>query len=195
MKKVFTFIALAFIAFSSFASNDKDGVESSEVITLTARLNSTIALDMDNSDIVFEFNELNDFRNGLGGYEKAYQSTGTISATANWNLSFFAKKDFTHTSGNTMPLDNVGLSAKFTGKNSIADYSNQQPLKLSKQSRLILGYNGSTTNAGDASDNAFTIYWEMGTKKNDMNGTSIYDQNLKKGEYKTEVEFVASEVL
>ena len=200
MKKVFTLITLALISVVSFAADDQDpfipeGVEKSEVITLTARLHTTMSLDMDNEGIVFDFVTLDEYRNGLGAYEGNYASPGIIKSTANWDLSYRALANFTHTDGSTtMPLDNVGLTAKFTGKNKIKNYSDD-PLALSQKRTKILGHNGLDSNAGDETDNAFTIYWEMGTMKGDMNEESIFKQDLKKGEYNTVVEFIASEVL
>ena len=199
MKKVVLTIAAAIIAVTTFAmvnSNSQEGVEKSEVITLTAKLNTTMSLNLDNSPILFDFVTLDEFRKGLGKYEGEYSSKGTIRSTANWTLSYRATKAFTHTDGvTTMPLDNVGLSAKFTGKNQVTNYAEGTPLPLSESRTTIIGHNGHKSNAGDESDNAFTIFWEMGTTKGNMNNKSIFEQDLKKGEYNTNVEFVASEVL
>ena len=201
MKKVVLTIAALAFGIASFASahsnnNNVEGVEKSEVVTLTAKLNTTMSLDIDNSPVLFNFVTLDEFRKGMGKYEGEYSSKGTISSTANWNLSYRATGAFTHTDGvTTMPLDNVGLSAKFTGKNHVKNNATGTPLPLTESRTTILGHDGHQSNAGDETDNAFTIYWEMGTKKGNMNNKSIFEQDLKKGEYNTKVEFVASEVL
>ena len=171
-------------------------VEKSEVITLTAKLNTTMALSLDNSDITFEFTTLEDYKEGLGGYQGDYSSKGSVSSTANWKLSYKANEAFTHADGETaMPLDNVGLSADFTGKNKVENYAADAPLSLSSERKEIIGHNGRNSNAGDDDANSFVIYWEMGTGNGEMNKESIFEQDLKKGVYQTEVEFIATEVL
>ena len=171
-------------------------VEKSEVVTLTARLNTTMALTLDNSPITFEFNTLDEYKNGLGGIEGDYRSAGSVSSTSNWKLSYKANDAFTHADGETvMPLDNVGLSAAFTGSNKVSNKAADAPLALSSEKREIIGHDGNNSNAGDDEANSFVIYWEMGTAKGDMNSKSIFEQDLKKGEYQTQVEFIATEVL
>jgi hypothetical protein len=196
MKKLVYIIAAVLTV--SFANKVNAQVQTeAEVITLTANLETTMALSMDKSDITFNFVTLNEYKEGLGGYDnESYSSKGQISSTANWNLSYKAQDDFKHEDGKTiMPLDNVGLSAKFTGENKIKNYAEKNPLALSKEETIILGHNGSDSNAGDAVANNFVIFYEMGTKQSKMNNKSIFEQDLKKGSYSTKVEFVATEVL
>ena len=172
-------------------------VTPSEVITITANLNTTLSLTMDKSDVTFDFTTLEDFKSGLGGYEnEKYASTGQVSSTSNWKLSYKAQSEMTHKDGDAvMPLDNVGLSAKFTGKNTIQNNAEEAPLALSTKETVILGHDGKVSNAGDGEVNSFSIYWEMGTQNENMNQASIFTQDLKKGSYSTKVEFIATEVL
>jgi hypothetical protein len=196
MKKLVYIIAAVLTV--SFANKVNAQVQTdAEVITLTANLETTMALSMDKSDITFNFVTLNEYKEGLGGYDnEAYASSGKISSTANWNLSYKAQDEFKHEDGQTtMPLDNVGLSAKFTGSNKIKNFAEKNPLALSQEETVILGHNGKDSNAGDSEANNFTIFWEMGTKQAKMNNESIFKQDLKKGAYSTKVEFVATEVL
>ena len=192
MKKLVLIITVAFVAV--FSANAQ--VEKSEVITVTAKLNTTMALDLATDDIVFEFNTLDDYKNGLGGIEGDYASQGSVSSTSNWKLSYKANSAFTHADGiTTMPLDNVGLTAVFSGSNSVQNATAEKALPLSADRTEIIGHDGVNSNAGDYEDNSFIIYWEMGTKNGEMNNKSLFQQDLKKGVYNTEVEFIASEVL
>jgi len=196
MKK-FTYIIATLFAIT-FASNTNAQISTpAEVITLTADLQTTMSLNMNKSDVTFNFKELADYKDGLGGYENnTYASTGEVASTANWKLSFKAQGGFNHTDGKTsMPLNNVGLSAKFTGSNKIKNNAEKNPLALSTQETVILDHNGKDSNAGDNDVNSFTIFWEMGTKHGNMNDKSIFEQDLKKGAYSTQVEFIATEVL
>ena len=193
MKTLRTLIAIVLVAVVGTVSAQVQ--EDSQTINLTANLKTTIALNM-SGDIVFDFVTLDDYKNGLGSYEGAYVSTGSVSSTNNWNLYFKATKDFKHSNGtDVMPLNNVGLTAKFEGSNSIENYADNSTLALSKSEQVILGHDGSNMNAGDHDTNEFKIYWEMGTKGNAMNSESIFEQDLKKGTYTTEVEFTAREIL
>ena len=196
MKKLIYIIA-AVLTISFTTKLNAQVVTPAEVITLTANLNTTLALTMDKSDVTFDFTTLNEYKEGLGGYENAtYASEGKVSSTANWKLSFKAQSEMTHKDGDAvMPLDNVGLSAKFTGKNKIKNNAEKAPLALSTKETVILGHDGKNSNAGDTDVNSFTIYWEMGTQNAKMNQESIFTQDLKKGSYSTKVEFIATEVL
>eukprot|EP00792_Barthelona_sp_PAP020_P001401 TRINITY_DN1221_c0_g2_i1.p1 TRINITY_DN1221_c0_g2~~TRINITY_DN1221_c0_g2_i1.p1 ORF type:complete len:197 (+),score=2.92 TRINITY_DN1221_c0_g2_i1:40-630(+) len=196
MKTLRTLIAVVLVAVVGMSASAQVARQDAKTINLTANLNTTIALTLDESDIVFDFNTLADYKNGLGSYDGKYASTGSVSSTNNWNLFFRATKDFKH-SNNTdvMPLNNVGLTAKWRGTNAIVNKADKQTLALSKKETMILGHSNDGMNAGDHDTNGFTIYWEMGTKGNGMNGKSIFEQDLKKGTYNTQVEFTAREIL
>ncbi|MDP4272462.1 MAG: hypothetical protein Q8909_20430 [Bacteroidota bacterium] len=199
MKKlVLSIAAIALASFGSFAQKVGDGktpVSDSQVITLTANLKTTLALQLDTKGITFDFVSLGDYKNGLGS-DGSYTSKGAVSSTSNWNLSAKAVSDFKHSDGTTiMPLNNVGLSVAYTGTKPIKNNTAAAPLALANTERILIGHNGTNPNAGDFSDNGFTVKWEMGTKRGDMNGTSLFDQDLKKGTYTTQVQFIATEVM
>ncbi|TKG94179.1 hypothetical protein EYV94_12900 [Puteibacter caeruleilacunae] len=194
MKTLRTLIAVVLVAVVGTASAQV-AQQDQQTINLTANLNTTIALNL-SGDIVFDFNTLDDYKNGLGTYEGSYVSTGSVSSTNNWNLYFKATKDFKHSNDkDVMPLDNVGLTAKFTGTNEIENYADKKTIALSKSEQVILGHDGSNMNAGDHDTNGFNIYWEMGTQGKGMIKKSIFEQDLKKGTYTTEVQFTAREIL
>jgi len=195
MLKVTILITTVLLIFSLTTATAQVKEESTKTVTLTANLNTTISLQLNNTDIVFDFTTLEHYKKGLGKKAGAYKTTGAVSSTANWKLSFKAQGDFNHADGGVMPLNNVGLSAKFTGSNTIENNAENNPLALSTEETVILGHNGHDSNAGDIHANSFTIFWEMGTKRGKMNKKSIFEQDLKKGAYSTKVEFIATEVL
>ena len=192
MKKVATILAVIFAV--AFTANTFAQATDNEVITITANLNTTMALTLDNSGIEFDFNTLEDYNNGLGGYGSAYASEGSVSSTANWKLGFVANDDFAHTDGTTtMPLNNLGVTVEWTGSNDVDVIAASKALDDAEE--LIIEHDGSNSNAGDDAANSFTIYWEMGTKAGNMNSQSIFEQDLKKGTYTVDVEFILTEVL
>ncbi|TKG94649.1 hypothetical protein EYV94_11935 [Puteibacter caeruleilacunae] len=196
MKTLRTLIAVVLVALVGTSVSAQVAKDDAKTINLTANLNTTIALKLDQSDIVFDFTTLEHYKNGLGQKGGEYSSTGSVSSTTNWVLTFVASKDFTHTNQkDKMDLANVGLTAEFQG-NPISNYTDNGPLALKKSNETtILGYNGKDMNAGDHDTNRFTIYWEMGTQRNTMKKESIFNQDLKKGSYNTDVKFTAREVL
>ena len=194
MKKVATIIAVVFAV--TFASNSFAQATDSEMITITANLNTTLALTLDNSAITFDFNTLDDYNNGLGGFESDYASEGSVSSTSNWKLGFKADDVFSHEDGSTtMPLDNLGVTVDFTGSNDIDNLADGSAKSLESSESVILEHDGSNSNAGNDNANSFIIYWEMGTQDGDMNSESIFEQDLKKGTYTVDVEFIVTEVL
>lgn len=192
MKKVTTILAVIFAV--AFSANTFAQATDNEVITITANLNTTMALTLDNSAIVFDFNTLDDYNNGLGGFESTYASEGSVSSTANWKLGFVASTDFQHTDGSTtMPLDNLGVTVEWNGENDVEVIDEAKALESDEA--VIIEQDGDASNAGDDEANGFTLYWEMGTQEGDMNSESIFEQDLKKGTYNVDVNFILTEVL
>eukprot|EP00034_Subulatomonas_tetraspora_P002741 GABW01004582.1.p1 GENE.GABW01004582.1~~GABW01004582.1.p1 ORF type:complete len:81 (+),score=25.89 GABW01004582.1:154-396(+) len=66
---------------------------------------------------------------------------------------------------------------------------------LESEEAVIIEQDGDASNAGDDEANSFTLYWEMGTQAGDMNSGSIFEQDLKKGTYNVDVDFILTEVL
>lgn len=167
-----------------------------EVITITANLNTTMALDISTEGIVFDFNTLDDYENGLGGKNGSYSSEGSISSTSNWEYFIKASTDFTHSDGTTtMPLDNLGVTITWTGTNNAKNYCKNTPIALEDEAVRLIGQQGNQSNAGNSEANSFVLYWEIGTSNGNMNDDSIFEQDLKKGAYNVDVEFILTEVI
>lgn len=165
-------------------------------ITLTAQLNTTLAVNIATTGITFDFNTLEDYENGMGGKNGDYFSEGEISSTSNWQLGHKASGQFLHEDGTTiMPLDNIGVTIDFTGSNKIINNCKNQPLALAEAETVLLEKKNNQSNAGDGASNAFTIYWQLGTGAGNMNDDSLFEQDIKKGTYNVDVEFIVTEVL
>jgi len=198
MKKVATIIAVIFAV--TFASNSFAQATDSEMITITANLNTSLFLDMGSAGympVEFDFNTLEDYNNGLGGYDNwDYYHMAGISSTSNWKFGVKAVSDFTHSDGSTtMSLDNLGITIGWNGSNTIQNNAEEAPLAISSNETILVEHDGTNSNAGDFYDNEFNIFYEMGTMNGNMNSESIFEQDLKKGTYTVDIEFIATEVL
>ena len=70
MKKATIILAAIFV--TVFGKSTFAQVEDSEVITLTANLNVTLALSMERAGITFDFTTLDEYKNGLGDFQGDY---------------------------------------------------------------------------------------------------------------------------
>lgn len=100
---------------------------------------NTLELDMNDSNIDFNFTWFRDFKNGIGGYESIHNITGQIQATTNWKLNFRSQGQFKRKRGRgKIALNNVGVTAKYTGSGKVQNRANSNPLVLSSRSKTIL---------------------------------------------------------
>jgi len=183
-----------FILMFSFSAHAQ--VMNTQVKTIFANFNTTLLLNIDNSAVEFEFNTFEDYHNGVGSHNGDYYSEGSIAATTNWELSFMAAEPFLHDDGvTTMPLDNLGVTVKWTGYNKVKNRAKNHAKALESSEVTLIEQQGNKSNAGDETANSFIIYWQLGTGDGNMNSQSIFDQDLKKGSYSTSVEFIVSEAL
>jgi len=133
------------------------------------------------------------------GVDDVGQTTITVESTTDWNLAV-AAADLIN-GANSIPINNVGIWLQATGAHTIGGECSSTYTSLANAcgitvaSQTIIGNNGN--NAGDASDNAFTINWTMGTMNGTMNGASIFDQLAdgtigSTGTYTTTVNFTVT---
>ncbi len=179
-----------------FPVNSLAQVMNTQITTIFASLNGTLLLNLDNSSVDFDFTTFEDYNQGVGSHMGNYYSEGSIAATTNWELSYHASEPFLHSDGvTTMPLDNLGVTVKWTGYNKIKNWAKNHAKALEENEVILIGQSGNKSNTGDESANSFVIYWQMGTGDGNMNSYSIFDQNLKKGSYSVNVEFLVTEAL
>lgn len=169
-------------------------VSDDNTITLTASLNSSLSLTIDQSSVNINFDTDEDYKSGIGLGK--YFSKGNIAATTNWKLSCKAITKFVHEDGKTvMPLNNIGVSAKYNGTSTVKNYTDKTTQALSLNEIDLIGYDGVNSNANDKDENSFVLYWEMGTMNGNMNSQNLLKQNLKKGSYSTKLAVVVTEVI
>ncbi|MEA3446237.1 MAG: hypothetical protein U9R19_16080 [Bacteroidota bacterium] len=190
---VLTLTAVSNQAFAQTAETD------SENITLTAYLNTTLALTLDASTVTFTFDELSEYQNGIGAADEV-TLTGDVASTGNWKLAYKATTTLEHQdqAGTTIPLNQVGVRAGLTGNYAALGYTSNNasanPLALESSDVVILTKATGESNAGASADNGFTIYWEMGTGNGNMNATSLFTADYRRGEYEATIQFTLTEV-
>ena len=138
--------------------------------------------------IDFIFDEMLEYKDGIlnGG-----QSTFIrIGAVMDWKLQLSAYQTIFYgenNPANQMELNNVGLVIISTGTNmddgsNIVNYAKTAPIALDNNEITILD-KGTNTNKGYGIRNAFTLNWEMGTQRGNMNNQSILDQMIATDTY------------
>jgi len=128
-----------------------------------------------------------DYNNGvtgpaLNGIDPG-NTTITVEATEPWYITIECDDDnFAEVTGTgDIPVDNVGVYCAATGTYQFGtevecDYVSTATILGLTMAPVTLIYNGSG-NAGDATDNMYTLNWEMGTMRNaSMHATSMFDQ-------------------
>ncbi len=149
--------------------------------------------------IVFIFDTMDKYINGImGGGQSTFIRIGSIY---NWKLDFKADQNMfygTNNPSNTIQLDNVGVVVVSTGTNlddgtNIINNAKTLPLALSSVD-VTLMTKGSQTNRGYAIRNSFTLNWEMGTRRGNMNPQRMLDQNLGADTYTLNVILTLSPV-
>lgn len=138
--------------------------------------------------IQFVFDNIDEYKNGiLNGGQASFIRIGAIN---DWTLQF--KADQSQFYGDTDPnnqmeLNNVGVMVISTGSNSddgtnIINYAKSIPLALNDIDATLLT-NGTQTNKGYGIRNSFTLNWEMGTQRGNMNTISMLEQMIESDTY------------
>jgi hypothetical protein len=107
-------------------------------------------------------------------------TTITVEATGNWRLEISAP-DFVPAVGTgNIPIDNLGVWCAATGTHQFGTevtcaYQNAgAAMGITVADQILIGLG--TENSGDASDNAFTLNWLMGTMQGTMETESMFNQ-------------------
>lgn len=147
---------------------------------------------------------------GAGGF---YITQFTVASSNNWEIHMGAEDPSllgTDVATNTMPLDNIGYSITADGTHKFEDgVAAAQHLVLKSTPTTNGGaitaltqFPGTSAlveiadallanegNAGDIADNAFSIYWRVGTQETDMRAVALIEQNLPNDRYVTNILF------
>lgn len=133
--------------------------------------------------IEFVFDEMDEYINGImNAGQSTYIRVGSIY---DWKLQFKADQTIfygTNNPANQMELNNVGLVIVSTGTNqddgtNIINYAKTDPVALEGSDVTILT-KGTLSNKGYGIRNSFTLNWEMGTMRGNMNNLSILEQMI-----------------
>lgn len=192
-------LIVATITMVSYHTNAQTAETDNQSITLTANLNTTMALTLDASEVIFTFDELDEYKDGIGENDEI-SLTGDIASTADWKLEYKATSDLEHTvqQNVTIPLNQIGLRAALTGNynnpSRIVNNAANTPLAL-QSSDVIIFTKGAQTNAGSSADNEFELFWEMGTQNGNMKNKSLFEENYTRGQYQATIQFTLTEIL
>ena len=162
-------------------------------ITFNAHLNQTFNLIIVNGNVQeITFANAADYNNcvieGVGILPGT--SLINIEATQDWDLTIACPNftGFGPTPGTgVIPIDNLGYKITENGAHGLANgevnYITPGPVALTVVTAPIISM-GTNHDAGDATDNAFTLHWQMGTKQGNMHATSMFDQ-MANGDFTT----------
>lgn len=138
--------------------------------------------------VVFNFDEMIEYKDGiLNGGQSTFIRVGSIW---DWKLQFSADQTIFYgenNPANQMELNNVGVVVISTGTNldngtNIVNYAKTAPIALANTDITLLT-KGTNTNKGFGVRNAFTLNWEMGTKRGNMNNQSLLQQMIASDTY------------
>jgi hypothetical protein len=210
MKKISLFAIMLFCGLTAFSQAVADRNVIPVAVNLNQVLRMTIT---NGGNIEFVFNTIDDYKNGLTGIQAAglpasgdmYQTDFTVASSTRWKLTYGAEEATfigTDNPGNSLALDNVGFSMTNAGAhtfNATAVKGATATAELfsgpTLTGALVAGLQpypidliedndlAAIANAGDATDNAFTIYWRCGTEEDDatvpfaMNALNLLDQS------------------
>jgi hypothetical protein len=147
--------------------------------------------------VQFVFSDINQYINGiLNGGQSTFIRVGCI---ADWKLTFHTDQAMfygTNNPAHTMELNNVGLVVVSTGTNlddgsNIINYAKTLPLALANTPVLLLT-KGSGSNKGYGLRNSFTLNWEMGTRRGNMNNQTMLEQALYPDTYELDITLTLS---
>jgi hypothetical protein len=154
-------------------------------ITFNAHLNQTFNLIGDVQEITFT--TAADYNNGVVEGVGILPGTSLINieATEDWNLTIecpdFLPFSFIPPNPGTgvIPIDNLGYEITENGAHGLVGgeviYNTPDPTALTNATAPLISL-GTVSNAGDVTDNAFTLHWQMGTMLGNMHPTSMFDQ-------------------
>jgi hypothetical protein len=123
-----------------------------------------------------------DYNNGVteaGGIAPG-TTTITVEATGNWELEISAPDFAPITGTGNIPIDNLGVWCAATGTHvfgtevTCAFQNAAAAMGITAADQLLIGLG--TDNGGDATDNAFTLHWLMGTMQGTMETESMFNQ-------------------
>ena len=210
---------LSIFTVSILGSGISQAVSDRNTIPVAVNLNRVLRMSVNTGgNIEFTFNTIAQYKNGISGDIATSSSAGTaaanpmyvtsftVAASTKWRLDYGAE-DATFIGVDNpanigLTLDNVGFSLASTGTHifgtelaSIPTNAGAEVAALQAYPVVLLTDGGNAAaNAGDATDNAFTMTWRCGTAEGTglttpMNQVKLIEQGLAPDRYVTNVLF------
>lgn len=172
------FIILIFALSFAFATTNIQA-QDVETVDFTVELVDVLDLVITAGDAIwFTFDDPVEYNNGIDGDAVGEQTDITCAATSDWELTIATPDLVGIANSDVMTADNVGCYVTSAGTNTFAGgqvtsayTAYGSPLALTNAATLLID-NGSG-NAGDETDNIFTLHWQVGTMGPGMNATSM----------------------
>ena len=215
MKKILTTI----FAVSILGSGISQAVSDRNTIPVAVNLNRVLRMSVNTGgNIEFTFNTIAQYKNGISGDLATSGSAGTaaanpmyitsftIAASTKWRLDYGAE-DATfigvdNPANTAFTLDNVGFSLGETGAHAFGTELASIPTNAGAEVAALQPYpvvlltdgGNAAANAGDATDNAFTMTWRCGTAEGTglttpMNQVKLIEQGITPDRFVTNVLF------
>ena len=182
MKKLtILFAAIVMFAATSVQAQVTQDVSMTVILTNVLELNLT-----GGNAIVFTFDTPAEWNSGMTAPDGATTSTFTVNSSTDWYLEVESPDLTAAGGGNNMTPDNIGVWCESTGSYTFgsevtcAYTAVGSPLELENAAATLI--DKGTGNAGDVTNNAYTINWECGTMNSPMNGTSML-QHVANGDF------------
>jgi len=149
--------------------------------------------------IYFLFDEMIEYQNGI--MNAGHNTFIRVLSTYDWQLHFKADQVMfygTNFPTNTLQLNNVGVVVVSTGTNlddgsNIINNAQMLPLALESADVQLLT-KGTGTNKGGGLRNSFTLNWEMGTRRGNMEVLTILEQYIAADTYNLNIILTVSQV-
>ena len=206
-------LLLTIFVFGIISSGISQAVSDRNTVPVAVNLNRVLRMSVNTGgNIEFTFNTIDDYKNGLSGdaatstsanpatSNPMYLTTFTVAASTKWTLQYGAEEGTfigVDNPASTLALNNVGFNLASTGTHVFGTELVSAPttnggviadLDVYPTALIADGANAAA-NAGDATDNAFTMTWRVGTSEGDMFATKLIEQSITPDRYVTNVLF------
>ena len=206
-------LLLPIFVFGIISSGISQAVSDRNTVPVAVNLNRVLRMSVNTGgNIEFTFNTIDDYKNGLSGdaatstsanpatSNPMYVTTFTVAASTKWTLQYGAEEGTfigVDNPASTLALNNVGFNLATTGTHAFGTELVSAPttggtviadLDVYPTALIADGANAAA-NAGDATDNAFTMTWRVGTAEGDMFATKLIEQSITPDRYVTNVLF------
>ena len=196
--------------FALIITTNGQAMRDRQVIPVAVNLNQVLRMTITNGgNIEFVFNSIDDYRDGLSAEagnpgDAFYQTDFTIASSTRWKLTYGSEQATfigTDNPANALDLDNVGFYLDNTGTRIFENVDDpigttlaaslfSAPTNNGNEVAALQAYpidliednnSADVSNAGDATENSFSLLWRAGTveaqgETTPMNAVSILNQ-------------------